>query len=68
MRDTLGEDAAHPSANPDFAAVADLLETHDTAFGRVTALRPALRFDGVRAVWSRMPVPLGSDPACWPQP
>lgn len=67
MRDTLGEDAAHPPANPDLAAVADLLETHDTAFGRVTALRPVLRFDGVRAVWSRTPVPLGSDPACWPQ-
>ncbi|GAA4166022.1 hypothetical protein GCM10023069_18320 [Shinella granuli] len=67
MRDALGDDATYPSANPDVAAVADLLDTHDTTFGRVTALRPALRFDGARAGWSRMPVPLGSDPAYWPR-
>lgn len=67
MRDALGDDATYPSANPDVAAVADLLDTYDTAFGRVTALRPALRFDGARAGWSRMPVPLGSDPAYWPR-
>ena len=66
MRDALGEDTMHPPANPDFAAVANLLETHDTASGRVTALRPALRFDGMRAVWSRLPVPLGTDPPHWP--
>ena len=36
-------------------------------YGRVTALWPALRFDGARAGWSRMPVPLGSDPAYWPR-
>lgn len=66
MRDECGDDAVHPPANPDFADVADLLETHDTAFGRVSALQPALRFNGVRAAWSRLPVPLGSDPARWP--
>ena len=67
MRDALGEDTVHPSANPDFAAVADLLETHDTASGRITAFRPALRLDGMRAAWSRLPVPLGTDPPHWPQ-
>ena len=67
MRDMLGDETAHPSANPDFVAVTDLLDTHDTAFGRVTALRPALHLDGVRAAWSRMPVPLGSDPPRWPR-
>lgn len=66
MRDECGDDAVHPPANPDFAAIADLRETHDTAFGRVSALQPALRFNGVRAAWSRLPVPLGSDPARWP--
>ena len=67
MRDELGDDAAYPPANPDLAAVADLLETHDSDFGRVTALMPALRLDGERARWSRMPVPLGRDPARWPK-
>jgi crotonobetainyl-CoA:carnitine CoA-transferase CaiB-like acyl-CoA transferase len=66
MRDALGDNPAHPAANPHFAAIKDLLDTHDTAFGRVAALMPALRFDGERAAWRRMPVPLGSDPARWP--
>lgn len=66
MRDRLGDDPAHPDANPDFAAVEDLSDVHDTAFGGITALRPALRIEGIETGWSRVPVPLGSDPPRWP--
>ncbi|CAH0343163.1 CoA transferase [Rhizobium sp. CECT 9324] len=66
LRAQAGDDAVHPAANPTAAGISDLLAVHDTAFGSVTALKPALRMDGVPLVWSRVPAQLGSDPASWP--
>jgi crotonobetainyl-CoA:carnitine CoA-transferase CaiB-like acyl-CoA transferase len=66
VRAQAGDCSAHPAANPTVVEVCDLLAEHDTAFGRVSALKPALRMDGASAAWSRVPVPLGSDPARWP--
>lgn len=66
MRSELGDDPFQPQANPSHAEVAVLTESFDTAFGQVTALRPALRFDGCPSAWSGLPVPLGTHAAVWP--
>ncbi len=66
MRDEIG-DEPYPAANPGSDEVSDLLWRHDTAFGEVAALAPALRFDGEATRWRRPPVPLGSDPPTWPR-
>lgn len=46
--------------------VADLLETSDSAFGRLTAIRHAGRLDGMEPCWQRPAVPLGTHEARWP--
>lgn len=66
MRAVLGDEADPPAASPRAGEATARCDTHRTAFGTVQALRPALLLDGAPAVWARLPVPLGSDPAQWP--
>jgi hypothetical protein len=53
----------------DFACTADVpeeyLETKDTGFGRMTAVRHSASIEGVEVGWDIMPKPLGSDEKKW---
>jgi crotonobetainyl-CoA:carnitine CoA-transferase CaiB-like acyl-CoA transferase len=53
---------------PDAAEVAPLLETRDTAFGRLATVRHAARMERTPAHWALPAAPLGSAPASWDQP
>jgi hypothetical protein len=53
-------------ADPGQDAVADLLETQASGFGRLTAVRHAAQLAETPAHWARPSVPLGSHPAEWP--
>ncbi|KEQ08291.1 hypothetical protein GV67_00160 [Pseudorhizobium pelagicum] len=66
MRDELGDNLDPPAANPQTADVLAFSDVYETDFGSVTALRPPLRMNRVGTEWSRVPVPLGRDPARWP--
>ncbi|WP_376088524.1 CoA transferase [Roseomonas sp. CCTCC AB2023176] len=44
---------------------APYLETTDSGFGRLTAVRHAATLDGIPAGWDRHAVPLGTHPARW---
>ncbi|CAD7031087.1 acyl-CoA transferase [Pseudorhizobium endolithicum] len=67
MRAELGDDSSYPERNPEQADAADLMDGFDTDFGHVAALRPALLFDGRPRSWDRLPVPLGTHEAIWPE-
>ena len=67
MRAALGDDVVVPDANPAHEEVEDLIESYDTAFGRVAALRPALLLNGQVTTWGSLPVPLGTHPPLWPR-
>jgi crotonobetainyl-CoA:carnitine CoA-transferase CaiB-like acyl-CoA transferase len=56
---------AHPDSS--FADIADLLETTDTPFGRLTCVRHAAQLSETPAHWLRPPVPLGSHAPVWPE-
>lgn len=43
----------------------ELLETRETAFGRMVALRHSASVEGCEVGWGEMPKPLGSDEARW---
>ena len=43
----------------------EYLETRETAFGRVTAVKHSARISGCEVGWDIMPKPLGSDSAEW---
>ncbi|KAM0247257.1 hypothetical protein ACHAQJ_009908 [Trichoderma viride] len=53
----------------DFVTQADVpteyLETRDTAFGSMTAVRHSASVEGCEVGWEEMPKPLGSDKAKW---
>jgi len=46
--------------------VADLLETTESGFGQMVAVRHAARMADTPAVWARPSVPLGTHEAVWP--
>lgn len=48
------------------ADIADLLETSESGFGAMTAIRHAARLSATPARWARPSVPLGSHEAAWP--
>ncbi len=66
MADAVGPEPAPPAANPDRASVSSLLGEWDTAFGRVSALRPAYALSDTPPSRDRPPVPLGTDSPAWP--
>ena len=66
MQDAIGPEPAPPAANPDCASVSSLLGDWDTAFGRVSALRPAYALSETPPRRDRPPVPLGTDSPAWP--
>jgi crotonobetainyl-CoA:carnitine CoA-transferase CaiB-like acyl-CoA transferase len=51
--------------DPDSAAVADRLETHDSGFGRLTTVRHAAVLSETPAHWARPSVPLGTHAPVW---
>lgn len=55
------------SAAPDpaFADVQDLMESSDSGFGRLLAVRHAGRLSATPPGWDRPSMPLGSHPTCW---
>ncbi|KND87504.1 Acetyl-CoA:oxalate CoA-transferase [Tolypocladium ophioglossoides CBS 100239] len=44
---------------------ADMLETRETAFGPMTAVRHSAEVEGMEAGWEEMPKPLGTDEPRW---
>lgn len=50
-----------------FDDVRDLLEAHDSGFGRLTAIRHAAQLSETPARWVRPSMPLGAHPAAWPE-
>lgn len=50
---------------PNFDSLADLLETTDSGFGRLTALRHSGQLARTPPYWGLPSVPLGSHPAAW---
>ena len=66
MADAIGPEPAPPAANGDRASVSSLLGEWDTAFGRVSALRPAYALSDTPPSRDRPPVPLGTDSPAWP--
>ncbi|KAJ5092501.1 hypothetical protein NUU61_007371 [Penicillium alfredii] len=54
---------------PDYTCTTDvppeLLETRETGFGEMTAVRHSVSIDGVAVGWDVMPMPLGSDAKKW---
>ena len=53
------------AADPRFGDVADLLETVDSGFGRLTGVRHAGRLSGTPPRWALPAVPLGTHVARW---
>jgi crotonobetainyl-CoA:carnitine CoA-transferase CaiB-like acyl-CoA transferase len=53
------------AADPGYDQVADLLETTDSGFGSLTAVRHAARLAQTPARWARPSMPLGSHAAAW---
>jgi crotonobetainyl-CoA:carnitine CoA-transferase CaiB-like acyl-CoA transferase len=53
--------------DPRLADIGDLLETTDSPFGRLTAVRHAAQLSATPARWVRPPVALGTHAALWPQ-
>ena len=53
-------------ADPKLADIADLLDTMDTPFGRMTFVRHAARLSATPARWERPPVQLGTHAPVWP--
>jgi crotonobetainyl-CoA:carnitine CoA-transferase CaiB-like acyl-CoA transferase len=51
--------------DPDYEQVADLLETTQSGFGSLTAVRHAARLAQTPARWPRPSMPLGSHAAAW---
>jgi crotonobetainyl-CoA:carnitine CoA-transferase CaiB-like acyl-CoA transferase len=64
--DALGRVAGRHLADQAPADVGDLLETCESAFGRLTYVRPAARLAETPASWTRPPVPAGTHEAAWP--
>ena len=54
--------------DPGLEDVGDLLETSESGFGRLSAVRHAGRIGGASAVWRQPAVPLGSHPPAWSRP
>ena len=52
--------------DPDFAAVQDRLEEHDSGFGRLIAVRHAAELAETPARWTRPSMPLGTHAPVWP--
>ena len=52
--------------DPSFEDVQDRLETSDSGFGRLTAVRHAAVLSETPAHWERPSMPLGSHEARWP--
>jgi hypothetical protein len=50
---------------PEAADIADLMETSDTAFGKLHAVRHAADMADTPARWVLPSPPLGADPAAW---
>lgn len=50
-----------------FHDVQDLLEEHDSGFGRLTAIRHAAQLSETPARWARPSMPLGAHLAAWPE-
>jgi hypothetical protein len=50
-----------------FADVQDLLEEHDSGFGRLTTVRHAAQLSETPARWARPSMPLGAHLAAWPE-
>ncbi len=46
--------------------IADLVEDHDSGFGRLTAVRHAAQLSETPAYWARPSMPLGSHDPVWP--
>lgn len=53
-------------AAPDDAAIDALMETSDSGFGPLRAMRHAARFSRTPAAWRRPSMPPGSHPPAWP--
>ena len=54
-------------AETSFDDVQDLLEEHDSGFGRLAAIRHAAQLSETPARWARPSMPLGSHLAAWPK-
>jgi hypothetical protein len=50
-----------------FDDVQDLLEEHDSGFGRLTAIRHSAQLSETAARWARPSMPLGAHLAAWPK-
>ena len=50
-----------------FDGVQDLLEVHDSGFGRLAAIRHAAQLSETPARWARPSMPLGAHLAAWPE-
>jgi crotonobetainyl-CoA:carnitine CoA-transferase CaiB-like acyl-CoA transferase len=53
-------------ADPTFEDVQDLLETTESGFGPMTAVKHAVEMSATPITWERPSVPLGTHPAQWP--
>ncbi len=62
---TLGRIDGLGAAEPDQAGIADLLETHESGFGPLTAVRHAAILADTPAFEASPAMPLGSHPAAW---
>ncbi len=63
----LGRIEGGPDVTPQtMATVADLMETTQSGFGVMHAVRHAAQLSATPAVWLRPSMPLGSHPALWP--
>ena len=49
-----------------FEDISDLIEDHDSGFGRLTAVKHTARLSETPAHWARPSMPLGSHAPVWP--
>ena len=62
----IGGDAAKGLAEPRYDDIKDLLESRDTAWGRMEHLKPAVGMSETPPRWDLPAAPLGTHPPAWP--
>lgn len=53
-------------SEPGYDDIKDLMESHDTAWGRMEHLKPAVQMSGTPPRWDLPAAPLGTHPPVWP--
>ncbi len=66
MNDAMQHESDPPASNLSFEQAQEFLTTADSPFGRLHMLGPVIELSQTKAYFSRPPVPLGHDPAQWP--